>query len=145
MPKASVTAAWRRCGRSCHEDSSPLDLHAHVDIGIEASELTALKAIVFAVTRSLDEAERALRRRDRTTIWGVGCHPGLVGAQKAFDSVRFRSLAETTPYAGELGLDGASRVPLELQRHTLASALQILQQSPRITTLHSYMATPDYA
>ena len=51
----------------------PLDLHAHVDAGIDAAELTALRAIVFAVTRSLDEAEQALKRSDRTTIWGVGC------------------------------------------------------------------------
>ena len=121
----------------------PLDLHAHVDTSIEASELTALQAIVFAVTRSLDEAEQALRRYDGTTIWGVGCHPGLVGAQKAFDAERFRSLTETTPYVGELGLDGASRVPMKMQRHTLASALDVLQQSPRITSLHSYMATSE--
>ena len=30
----------------------PLDLHAHVDTSIEASELSALQAIVFAVTRT---------------------------------------------------------------------------------------------
>ena len=48
----------------------PLDLHAHVDTSIGASELSALQAIVFAVTRSLDEAEQALKRSDRTTIWG---------------------------------------------------------------------------
>ncbi len=96
---------------------------------------------MFAVTRSLDEAEQALERHDETTIWGVGCHPGLVGAQKGFDSRRFRALVATTPYAGELGLDGASRVPLEKQQLTLASALGVLQLSPRITSLHSYRAT----
>lgn len=119
----------------------PLDLHAHVDTGIEASELMALQAIVFAVTRSLDEAEQALKRSDGTTIWGVGCHPGLLGGQRAFDAGRFRALAEATPYVGEIGLDGASRVPMEMQRHTLAGALEALQQSPRITSLHSYKAT----
>ena len=121
----------------------PLDLHAHVDTGIEAAELSALQAIVFAVTRSLDEAEQALKRSDGTTIWGVGCHPGLVGVQKAFDTERFQALVEATPYAGELGLDGASRVPMKMQRHTLAGALGVLQQSPRITSLHSYMATSE--
>lgn len=119
----------------------PLDLHAHVDIGIEASELTALQAVVFAVTRSLDEAEQALKRSDDTTIWGVGCHPGLVRVQKAFDAERFRAMAEATPYVGELGLDGASRVPMEVQRRTLAAALGALQQNPRITSLHCYRAT----
>ena len=121
----------------------PLDLHAHVDAGIEASELMALRAIVFAVTRTLDEAERALKRSDNTTIWGVGCHPGLVRAQKSFDAERFRALAESTPFVGELGLDGASRVPMNMQRRTLATALGVLQQNPRITSLHSYRATSE--
>jgi len=103
--------------------------------------LRSLGAVVFAVTRSLDEAEQALERSDETTIWGVGCHPGLVRAQKSFDSGRFRELVGRTPYAGELGLDGASRVSLEIQQFTLARALSVLQQSPRITSLHSYMAT----
>ena len=121
----------------------PLDLHAHVGTEIDAAELSALQAIVFAVTRSLDEAEQALKRSDGTTIWGVGCHPGLVGGQKAFDAERFRVLVEATPYVGELGLDGASRVPMDLQRHTLSGALAVLKQSPRITSLHSYKATSE--
>lgn len=121
----------------------PLDLHAHVDTGIEFAELTALGAIVFAVTRSLDEAERALKRSDQTTIWGVGCHPGLVGVQRAFDPKRFRALAERTPYVGEIGLDGASRVPMDMQRNTLTSVLSVLQRNPRITSLHSYRATSE--
>ena len=121
----------------------PLDLHAHVDTGIEAAELIALQAIVFAVTRSLDEAEQALKRSDGTTIWGVGCHPGLIAVQRAFDAERFQALTEATPYVGELGLDGASRVPMDKQRHTLAAALRALQQSPRITSLHSYKATSE--
>ena len=78
----------------------PLDMHAHVDTGIEAAELSALQAIVFAVTRSLDEAEQALKRADTTTIWGVGCHPGLVGVQRAFDVERFQALAAAAPYVG---------------------------------------------
>ena len=121
----------------------PLDLHAHVDTGIDAAKLSALQAIVFAVTRSLDEAEQALKRSDGTTIWGVGCHPGLVGSQKAFDVERFRVLVEGTPYVGELGLDGASRVPMDMQGHTLSGALAVLKQSPRITSLHSYKATSE--
>ena len=121
----------------------PLDLHAHVDIGIEAPELSSLRAVVFAVTRSLEEAEQALKRSDGTTVWGVGCHPGLVGVQRAFDAERFRVLAEATPFVGELGLDGASRVPMEMQRRTLEGALGVLQGSPRITSLHSYKATSE--
>ena len=119
----------------------PLDLHAHIDIRIEATELSALQAVVFAVTRSLEEAEQALKRSDQTTIWGVGCHPGLMKGQRSFDADRFRVLIEGTPYAGELGLDGGSRVPITMQRNTLTCALRVLQQSPRITSLHSYNAT----
>ena len=118
-----------------------LDLHAHVDTGIEPAELSSLQAVVFAVTRSLDEADQALKRSDRTTIWGVGCHPGLVGVQRAFDLERFRELVRSTPYVGEVGLDGASRVPMPMQQHTLSGALSVLQTSPRMTSLHSYKAT----
>ena len=121
----------------------PLDLHAHVDTGIKATELSSLQAIIFAVTRSLEEAEQALKRSDGTTIWGVGCHPGLIGVQRAFDPERFRTLIEATPFVGELGLDGASRVPMEMQRQTLAGALGVLLGSQRITSLHSYKATSE--
>lgn len=121
----------------------PLDLHAHIHPHIAASALNELDAVVFAVTRSLEEAELALKRTDETTIWGVGCHPGLAKVQNAFDTAQFQMLVERTPYAGELGLDGASRVPLDIQRRTLESALRVLQKSPRITSLHSYKATND--
>ena len=121
----------------------PLDLHAHVDPEIEATELIALRATVFAVTRSLDEAEKALKRCDQNTIWGVGCHPSLVQAQMAFDPKRFQALAEITPYVGEIGLDATSRVPMDLQKQTLSRALCILQRNPRITSLHSYKATSE--
>lgn len=120
-----------------------LDLHAHIETGIEPSELEALNAVVFAATRSLDEAERAQTRADAMTIWGVGCHPGLVGAQKAFAVGRFRELIERTAYAAELGLDGGSRVPMETQKRTLSAALLVLSESPRLTSLHSYRATSD--
>ena len=60
----------------------PLDLHAHIDTGIAAAELTALQAVVFAVTRSLDEAARALNRSDGMTIWGVGMSSWTCGGSK---------------------------------------------------------------
>lgn len=118
-----------------------VDLHAHVDATIDPGELHKLDAVVFAATRSLDEADIATRRHDERTIWGVGCHPGLVGAQKAFNSERFASLIERTPFASEIGLDGSSRVPMTTQRATLRAVLGILQRKPRIVSLHSYRAT----
>lgn len=118
-----------------------IDLHAHIDPSIDPYELADLNAAIFAVTRSLEEAEQALKRRDTMTIWGVGCHPGLVGANKKFSSQHFLELIESTPFVGEIGLDGKSRVSMDLQLKTLRSALGVLTESPRILSLHSYEAT----
>jgi len=119
----------------------PLDLHAHIDPGIAPTDLEDLRAVIFAVTRSLAEAEHALGRNDLTTIWGVGCHPGLVASQKSFSIEGFSKLLDSTAFAGELGLDGKSRVPLAEQRKTLRSALDVLARKPRVVSLHSYAAT----
>ncbi len=120
-----------------------IDMHAHIDIGIEPSELTALNAVVFAACRSLDEAESALARTDELTVWGTGCHPGLVGAQRAFTRERFEDQVLRTSYVAELGLDGKSRVPMDTQVNTLRTALEVLTEHPRITSLHSYEATEE--
>ncbi len=118
-----------------------IDLHAHIEADIAAADLLELGSLVFAATRSLDEAERALDRSDHWTIWGVGCHPGLLGAHKAFASGRFAKLLSRTPYVSEVGLDGTSRVPLEIQHATFAAILTAVQATPRITSIHSYAAT----
>ncbi|MEU6848391.1 TatD family hydrolase [Actinacidiphila alni] len=117
-----------------------IDMHAHIDPDISPDDLSELSALIFAATRSLDEAERALKRSDPWTIWGVGCHPGLVGVQKAFDAARFAELINRTPYVSEVGLDGKSRVPLGTQRVTLDAVLAVLQQTPRLTSIHSFAA-----
>lgn len=121
----------------------PIDLHAHVAPDIGAPDLMELGALVFAVTRSIDEAEAALNRRDEWTVWGVGCHPGLVGAQRTFETGRFAALVERTPFVSEIGLDGTSRVPMPLQRQRLGEILAVLQSAPRITSIHSYRATAE--
>ncbi|MFN8560034.1 MAG: TatD family hydrolase [Dehalococcoidia bacterium] len=118
-------------------------MHAHVAVTINPADLAALNAVIFAVTRSLEEADQALQRRDDLTIWGTGCHPGLVRAHQAFSSDRFCQQVELTPYVGELGLDGKSRVPMSLQQSTLRAALEALSVRPRITSLHSYAATAE--
>jgi TatD DNase family protein len=119
----------------------PIDVHAHIKADIAAADLVELRALVFAATRSLDEAEQALRRSDPSTVWGVGCHPGLVGVQKAFDRARFAELIAKTPYVSEVGLDGSSRVPMGTQRATFEAILAVLQVNQRITSIHSYDAT----
>lgn len=120
----------------------PIDLHAHVDPSIVPGEIAALDAVVFAVTRSLDEAEAALARTDETAVWGVGCHPGLARSLAGFSPGRFAELLQATCFAGELGLDGNKGV-LERQVATLRAALGVLIDQPRITSLHSAGATSE--
>ena len=120
---------------------APIDAHAHIDINIERSEVSSLGAFVMAVTRTLDEADKATLRKDNLAVWGVGCHPGLSRAQREFNVERFRELLGRTAFAGELGLDGKSRVPMDRQVETLGRALDVLRSSPRLTSLHSYAAT----
>jgi TatD DNase family protein len=121
----------------------PIDMHTHIEPDISARDLLELGALVFAATRSLDEAEQALKRSDSWTVWGVGCHPGLVGVQKAFDHRRFSELIQSTAYVSEVGLDGKSRVPMETQRRTFDAVLAALQGTPRLTSIHSYAATDE--
>ncbi|MFD2422678.1 TatD family hydrolase [Amycolatopsis pigmentata] len=118
-----------------------IDMHAHIEPDISPGDLLDLGALVFAATRSLDEAEQALKRSDSWTVWGVGCHPGLAGVQKAFDADRFAKLIASTPYVSEVGLDGKSRVPMHRQNETLDAILTTLESTPRITSIHSYAAT----
>ena len=119
----------------------PIDAHTHIDVDIDDFEIRSLGALVMAVTRTLDEADIATRRGDGMAIWGVGCHPGLKKAQNAFDSYRFQELLTRTALAGELGLDGKSRVPMNQQVETLSQAFDVLHRTPRLTSLHSYAAT----
>lgn len=115
----------------------PLDTHAHVDPGIDASELRKLGAFIFVMTRSLEEFEAVRSRSDLRALWGVGVHPGLVRAQRAFTVERFRQQIQDTPLVGEVGLDGSSRVPIELQTTTFRNVLEELQRRPRIVSVHS--------
>lgn len=119
----------------------PIDAHAHIDAKIDSSDMISLGAFVMAVTRTLDEADIATLRRDAMAVWGIGCHPGLQKAQQAFNASRFQELIARTPFVGELGLDGKSRVPMGRQVETMLKALEVLQNSPRLTSLHSYAAT----
>jgi len=119
-----------------------IDLHAHLSPELDSAELAGL-GVVFAATRSLDEAETVCRRDDIRTIWGVGCHPGLVEAQSGFDVERFSALLSHTAYVSEVGLDGKSRVEMPTQRSNLDAILGVLESTPRITSLHSYAATEE--
>lgn len=117
-------------------------MHAHVDASIATADLAGLGA-VFAATRSLHEAAQATKRMDLTTVWGVGCHPSLVGAQRHFNLAEFSALIERTAYVSEVGLDGTSSVSLDDQKRTLCAVLRVLQEHPRIISLHSYEASEE--
>ncbi|MCK9928834.1 TatD family hydrolase [Frankia sp. Mgl5] len=119
----------------------PLDLHAHVDPSTPEDDLRILGAVIFAATRSLPEADSALRRRDTLIVWGVGSHPGVTSSHRSFDAAWFRSLIERTVFVSEFGLDGGAKVPLDQQLQTLRGALDVLVNKPRIISLHSYRAT----
>lgn len=66
---------------------------------------------------------------------------GWSGAQRDFSAKQFADLLDATPFAGEVGLDGKSRVPMTTQIATFRSVLEALRDKPRITTIHSYSAT----
>jgi TatD DNase family protein len=121
----------------------PLDAHAHVDVTITPSDLLALRAVVFAASRSLEESQQALDRQDQDllTVWGLGVHPGLKTALEHFDLDTFKTLLGRTAYVGEVGLDGKVQSRLKLQQEVLNDILTELQTSARITSLHSYGAT----
>jgi len=117
-----------------------LDAHAHFDPARTAQELRHSGA-VLAMTLSLSEAERVAGRQEPYIAWGVGCHPRKAAAQDEFDPDRFAALARNTAMVGEVGLDGGSRVPLELQLRTLRAVLDWVAQTPRPVSIHSYRAT----
>jgi TatD DNase family protein len=123
----------------------PLDTHAHVDVKISAMDLLELRAVVFAASRNLAESRQAITRqpRDVLTVWGLGVHPGIKTALDSFDSDEFSTLLDRTAYVGEVGLDGKVKSRLTQQRTLLASVLIMLQERPRMTSLHSYGATKE--
>ncbi|WP_128381925.1 TatD family hydrolase [Streptomyces cavernae] len=118
----------------------PLDLHAHINTSIPADDLAGLGAVVFAATRSLTEAARAVQRHDERIIWGVGIHPGLARSHTGFALDTFTQLIDHTPLVSEIGLDGKSRVPMDRQQATLRRVLDVLAHTPRIASIHSYAA-----
>lgn len=121
----------------------PLDVHAHVSTDIAPIDLEHLGAVVLIATRSTDEFSLVESRNDQVSVWGVGCHPSLVGVQRDFDVAKFSAALSKTPFVAEVGLDGSSRVSMEDQRVTLMTILEQLNRSPRLVSLHSYKASQD--
>jgi len=114
-----------------------LDAHAHFDPRRTSAELDEAGA-VLAMTLSLGEADKVVRRQEPMVAWGVGCHPRKLAAQQAFDPDHFAALAAHTAVIGEIGLDVAYQVPLELQLRTFRTALNYAAHNPRIVSIHSF-------
>lgn len=118
-----------------------LDLHAHIKPDIDPRELDLLEACVVAVTRTPEEFASVTGRRDKAVAWALGAHPGVPAAHENFDADRFRKLLNDAPVVGEVGLDGHSKVSLDVQRRTLDEILTILTKESRLTSMHSSGAT----
>jgi TatD DNase family protein len=117
-----------------------MDAHAHIDPRRTSAEL-AEAGVVLAMSLSLNEADLTVQRKEGFIAWGVGCHPRKLAAQQAFDPDRFAALAEQTAIIGEIGLDAAYKVPLELQLSTFRCALSFASRNPRIVSIHSFRTT----
>ncbi|WP_412168325.1 TatD family hydrolase [Curtobacterium flaccumfaciens pv. flaccumfaciens] len=134
----NMTTSNRRGGSA--KVPPPLDVHAHVDPELSAEAIRGLGAFVFAMTRSLDEYALVADRRDTRLVWGAGTHPGRKQFVTAFDVDRFTEAIQGTPLVGEIGLDGGSTVPMAEQVAAFRTALGVLQQTPRLVSIHSASA-----
>jgi TatD DNase family protein len=104
---------------------------------VSASDVDALgNALVFAVTRSLDEANRVANRSDTNIVWGCGVHPGVRGALINFNEAEFRRLLPEFLLVGEVGLDrrGAERA---LQVRVFEAILNAVADLPTLCSVHS--------
>jgi len=96
---------------------------------------------VLAMTLSVEEAEKDMGREDGSIAWGVGCHPMQLKWQSTFEAKRFRAMVEGAAIIGEVGLDGGSRVPKDVQLSTFRAVLEAASDMPRLVSIHSYGAT----
>ena len=113
-----------------------LDCHAHIAPDVTAPQIAALNgAIVFAMTRSPNEAAAAAGRRDETILWGYGAHPGLKTTASQVTQERVRRAVDDHVIIGEVGLDrGTSLGPQETAFDTI---LEICTGQPVLLSIHS--------
>ncbi len=117
-----------------------IDAHTHLAPG-HPSQALAGTSHLLAMTLSLQEAAQVLERVEPHIAWGVGCHPRKARAQASFDVEVFRKLIERTAIVGEIGLDTGSSVPIGQQRQNFRKVLDMVLETPRFTSIHSYRAT----
>lgn len=114
-----------------------LDCHAHIAPDVTASQLDGLgDALVFAVTRSLDEADHVLARQDSHLVWGCGVHPGVASARAGFNRDHLDELLARFALVGEIGLDRRAG-SIEDQTRIFRAILTAIRNSPVLVSVHS--------
>lgn len=115
----------------------PLDCHAHISPDVTGDQLARLApAIIFAVTRSPDEARCVVRRRDQHVVWGLGAHPSYVAKGGEVDLSLLHRLLPHFALLGEIGLDRRSG-HLDRQTAGLRRVLEAIREEPVVLSLHS--------
>lgn len=119
------------------ETLPPLDCHAHVAPDVTRAQVKMLDgAVVFAVTRSLDEAALVVERSDPGFLWGCGVHPALKEPLAGFDRDRFASLLDNFLLVGEVGLDRRAG-GMQVQENVFLEILQVVEPQAVLTSIHS--------
>lgn len=114
-----------------------LDAHAHIAPDVTPTQVAALgQSVVFAMTRSLDEARQVKNRRDSALVWGIGVHPGVAAAREAWDPEQFTDLLGSFALVGEIGLDRRGG-DLGRQRAIFKDVLSIVRSEPVLVSIHS--------
>lgn len=118
-----------------------LDCHAHIATDVTPAQVRALGgAHVFAVTRTLAEADEVRHRRDTHLTWGLGVHPGVAAARVAWDPKKFAELLPNFALVGEVGLDRRAG-DLPRQQAILREILRQCSGQQVLLSIHSTGAT----
>ena len=140
MPRATYApVGWMNCSlfSFLRDEFPPLDCHAHVSPDVTTEEVRRLgSAFVFAMTRSLSEADAVAVREDSSIVWGCGVHPGLQRALDSYDVGRLTDHLQRFALLGEIGLDRRGG-RLVQQSEVLRSILRVAQGYPVLLSLHS--------
>ncbi len=120
-----------------------LDAHAHIAPDVTPAQIAALgQSLVFAMTRSLQEARRVMHRRDPALVWGIGVHPGVAAARDEWDPEQFTDLLSSFALVGEVGLDRRGG-DWARQRAIFKELLRIVRNEPVLISIHSSGATTE--
>lgn len=94
-------------------------------------------AVVFAMTRSVNEARYALRpdgARAGNVVWAIGAHPGVPASLAQHLPEVFVQQLERFAVIGEVGLHGRSN---ETQAHVFRTVLEAAAEHSVLVSVHS--------